>query len=213
MGALWPWVCVALLGGLVGLTELVSRYRDDPAAAIGGISSWLYIGLNALASLGALALLESELSAAIRPEELIGRVLLAGTVAAAFFRSSLFVFKIGDSDVQVGPGLILQVLLDVIDRAVDRKRAEERAEEIGSVMQGIDFEKACLSLPSMCFALMQNLTPDEQIQVGEQITILQASDMSARSKTLALGLLLMNLVGKRTLNAAVNALGKEIRSD
>lgn len=42
----------------------------------------------------------------------------------AFFRSSLFTIRVGDKDVPLGLGLILQVLLDVTDRAVDRGRAD-----------------------------------------------------------------------------------------
>lgn len=209
---LLAWVATALLGALVGLTELLARYRDDPWAAVNNPGGLLYLSINALAALAAMAVLASGVAAEITPENQVGRVLLAGTAAAAFFRSSLFIFKVGESDVQVGPGLILQVLMDVVDRAVDRRQAAYRARELGKSMAGVDFEKAHEALPTICFALMQNVSAQEQAQVAGQIRVLSASQMSAHSKSLALGLLLVNMVGHKTLGAAINALGSEIRS-
>jgi len=70
----------------------------------------------------------------------------------AFFRSSLFTIRVGDKDVPLGLGLILQVLLDVTDRAVDRGRARPRALLVGKVMDKVLFKKAQVALPAYCFA-------------------------------------------------------------
>jgi hypothetical protein len=50
------------------------------------------------------------------------RVVLAGTGAMAFFRSSLFTIRVGDKGVPLGLGLILQVLLDVTDLCSRRRK-------------------------------------------------------------------------------------------
>ena len=44
------WAAAAVLGGLVGTSELISRYKDDPAASIKAWSGILYITINSAAS-------------------------------------------------------------------------------------------------------------------------------------------------------------------
>jgi len=53
----WSWVdwaVVLALGGVVGASELISRYKDDPRTAIQGWPAILYIAINGAASVGAL---------------------------------------------------------------------------------------------------------------------------------------------------------------
>ena len=76
MPDLVDYLVAALLGALVGGTELVSRYRDAPQSALLSRPAWLYVFLNASAS--ALAL----------------------WLAMALFRTSLFTVRAGDRDVE-----------------------------------------------------------------------------------------------------------------
>src|SRR5688572_24141135 len=153
------WI-VGLVGTLLGLCELLSRYRDEPIRAVLNVSALAYILINGGASLVALLLLNVwKVDFGLGPDDAVKlRVMLiltGGLGAMAFFRSSFFTFRLGENDVPLGPGLIMQVLLDVTDRAVDRGRAAPRALAITGIMKEIDFDKAHLALPSYCFALMQ----------------------------------------------------------
>ena len=56
---LLDWVAVALLGGLVGTSELISRYKDDPWAAIRNWPARFYIAINGAASVGALGVIHA----------------------------------------------------------------------------------------------------------------------------------------------------------
>ena len=51
----WAYLAVAAIGGLVGMSELVARYRDEPARAVRNTPALVYIGINASASILALA--------------------------------------------------------------------------------------------------------------------------------------------------------------
>jgi hypothetical protein len=106
MPDLVDYLVAALLGALVGGTELVSRYRDAPQSALLSRPAWLYVFLNASAS--ALAL----------------------WLAMALFRTSLFTVRAGDRDVGVGPGSLLQTLRDAVDREVDRARGQARGSRL-----------------------------------------------------------------------------------
>ncbi len=212
MSADFYWV--GSIGLLVGLTEILSRYRDDPWQATLNAGALIYVSVNFIAATIALFLLRDVFPVTFNLENIpanadkirLLRIVVAGLGAMAIFRSSLFVFRIADKDVSIGPGLVLQVLLDVTDRAVDRARARPRALIVSKIMQGVDFTKAEVALPTYCFALMQN-----QLAFAKQLSQLAAANMSTITKSLALGLALMNLVGEHVLRAAVDTLGAQIK--
>lgn len=204
------------LGCAVGTSEIVSRYRDAPGRALMTGSAWLYIGLNAAASLIAFALvrnvdaLKDVGGTGDGTGKLLVQALLAGLSAMALFRSSLFTVRVGNTDIGIGPAAFLQILLTATDRATDRARAKPRATAVRQIMGGISFALAKEALPSLCFGLMQGLTPDEQVTFGVQVKALETSTMEDGFKANALGLSLMNLVGEGVLRQAVDMLRAEI---
>ena len=206
---------VFLLGALVGVAELVSRYKDDPGGALRSRPGLLYLALNALAGLFALILVyKFDWRFDLEPGDKLRwtRILLSGFGSMGLFRSSLFKVRAGDVDIGVGPSSFLQVVLNAVDREVDRLRAEARARQIGAIMAGVTFSKAAVALPTICLALMQNLPKEDQEQLGRQIQALQAPAVSDDGvKALALGLYLMNVVGRDVLAAAVASLGSKIK--
>jgi hypothetical protein len=215
----WWYVLVAVLGGTVAIGELVSRYRDAPVRAVLTPSALMYLAINAGASVGALALARafdwhfgadgSADSNAVR----ITQALVAGFGAIALFRSSLFVVRVGNKDVGMGPSAFLQSVLEAADRGVDRGEANIRSRVVSDVMRTVDFQKAHQSLPAYCLALMQNPPEDAQAQVGRQVDALVVGKMTDSAKALLLGLLLMNIVGGEVLRSAVNGLGRDISRD
>jgi len=209
------YAIVALLGGLVGIGELSSRYRDAPGRAISCLSAGIYVALNLAATLAALALIRVfDVKFGLTGDKLRWtQVLVAGFGAIAVFRTSVFIARVGDQDVGMGPSGVLQAMLKVADRGVDRSRAKARAKEVAKAMTGVSFEKAQVALPAYCFALMQNVTQEEQEAVAERIVgKLRKANMPDSTKALALGLALMNIVGDGVLLAAVDTLGASIKS-
>lgn len=209
------WI-VFVVGGFLGLCELLSRYRDEPFRAVLNLPAIAYILINAGAALLALLLLnvwrpDFGLDATADAEKLrVIRILVAGLGAMAFFRSSIFNFRIGETDVPLGPSLIMQVLLDVTDRAVDRGRAAPRGAVVSEVMVDIDFDKASLALPAYCFALMQNVTKEEQSAIGQQVQALNTPNISPPIRSYLLGLVLLNIVGETVLKEAIKHLRPHI---
>lgn len=213
----WYYVVAGLIGSGVAIGELVSRYRDAPFRAILTPPAWIYIALNAGASLAALAIARAfnwkfgvegtSADAAVRWTQ----TLVAGFGAMALFRSSLFIVRIGDQDVGMGPSAFLTNVLGAADRGVDRHRADERSKLVGNVMKDVDFTKAYQSLPAFALGLMQNVPAETQTQLGRQVDALRASTMPDPARVLLLGLLLMNVVGGEVLQSAVTGLGNNIK--
>lgn len=207
------FVAAGALGALVGAVELASRYRDRPSALLGVASAWLYVLLNAAASIAVLWIVHifnwrfgtsADQAAALQ-------VLVAGLAALALFRSSFFTVRIGDQEVGVGPNLILSMLLGVADRGVDRMRAKDRSQQVTRIMRGVHFARARVALPAFCLALLQNLPEKEQQELAVALEALADSEMTDTQKSYALGLLLINIVGPEVLQSAVTALDEEIR--
>ena len=116
--------------------------------------------------------------------------------------------RIGDTDVGIGPSALLQSLLAAADRMINRDQAQGRANDVAGTMRDIDFDKARTSLPSLCFLLVENITPADQEGVSDQIKRLAAaSDVSADQKSIILGVYLIRQVGADVLDLAVQALG------
>jgi hypothetical protein len=207
------FIVAVLIGALVGTGEIVSRYRDAPERALWTMSALLYILINAAASCVALYVIW-RFKVAVTADSLrtiITQTLMAGFGAMAFFRTSLFIVRVGDQDVAIGPVAFLQVVLSATDRAVDRVRAEARAVSVTDCMEGVSFDRAWTALPSFCFALMQNVPSDEQQGVGDAVTALKGSAIDNETKVKNLGLLLLNVVGTKVLLTAVNELAQQIR--
>jgi hypothetical protein len=203
------WAAVAVLGGVIGASELISRYKDAPGAAIKSWPAILYISINSVASVSALGL--------ARVNGWFGasrwtQILMAGVSAMAFFRTSLFVVRAGDRDVGVGPSGFLQIFLAAADRAVDRKRAAARSDAVAQVMKDVDFTKALKALPPYCVALMQNVSPEDQQVLNRVLEALDKREGEPSVKALLLGIELINVVGVDVLTTAVSSLGDQIRS-
>lgn len=206
---------VMLVAALVGIGELISRYRDAPTDVLRRLPAVLYVTINA--SAGAVALLvidEFGWTFGVTGEGAtrIAQVAAAGLSAMAILRAAVFTVRVGDVDVGVGPNLLLAVVLDAADRAVDRERANRRNALVAEIMDGVDFDKAKQALPSYCLTLMQNVPKEEQRAVAEEVKSLDgASDLNRTVRTLNLGLALLNVVGEDVLRASVRTLGEEIR--
>lgn len=203
------WAAVAFLGGLVGTSELVSRYKDSPTAALFSRPAIFYVAINAAASVLALMVIHRN------PSWFTPRwqqVLAAGISSMALFRTSLFTVRAGDKDIDVGPSAFLQIFLHAADRAVDRVRAAARSGAVGPIMDGLDYDKAFKALPPFCLALMQNLSDDDQQDLAKRLKALDERPGDPPVKAKLLGLALINIVGEDVLKSAVKSLRDQIQS-
>lgn len=208
------WIVVGILGAIIGATEIISRYRDEPVEALATLPGFVYLVINIAATLFALFLTRlfgwtfgASTEAGIRWVQ----VFAAGFGAMALLRASFFTVRVGEEEVSVGPSKFLQTILISVDEGVDRERARSRSNRVSRIMADVSFEKAYQALPAYCFALMQNLPQEVQEEFANQTVLIRNGEMTERIKSLLLGLALMNIVGDNVLVTAVEALGDEIR--
>ncbi len=213
-----PWrgivdlAIVAWFSGFVAYGELASRYHDSPTRLIGAPPTPLYLLINIAAGVAALLIVNRlGITLGTKAPRLYA-ILLAGFGAVAFFRTSLFTLRIADADIGIGPSAVLQSLLAAADRMIDRDQAQGRATDVSGIMRDVDFDKARKALPSLCFILVENMTPADQEGVSQQIERLaEAAGVSTDQRAIILGVYLIRQVGADVLDLAVQALGAEIR--
>lgn len=212
-GLLGDYIIAASLGAVISSGEIVARYRDEPWDTLRSLPSIFYMLINALASMGALTIVRTfgmNFGASETNTPLI-QVLVAGLGAMMIFRSAFFTMRVNGQDVAVGAASFLQVMLDAVDREVDRRRAILRADRVRRIMEGIAFDKALTALPTYSIALMQNMEDEDQKKLLADLNKLSAfPDFDEDVKSQILGLAVMNYLGEDVLQASVDALRSRI---
>lgn len=212
----WGYFFVILIGGLVGGVELLGRYLYAPLRAILSPSGAVYVLVNMAAAAAAYYMVgahgfnifeHQDKSAPTELDEL-KTTLLAGFGALAFMRSSLFKIRVGDNEIGIGPASILDTLLLVADRGVDRREAVVRALEVRAALGSADPENGARLLGAYCLALMQNVPLDKQTEIKESIKkIVDEQTGNAAIRLDLIALKLSNVVGSSVLEAAVQMFG------
>lgn len=207
-----------LFGVLVGLSEVLSRYRDAPGRAAMSLPGVLYIGFNGAASILALYFIRrilplwtdpaavpavaggnaSELGALARD------ALLAGLGAMAILRSSILTARVGSKDVEVGPAAVMEIFRAAMDRQIARKRAVARATDIAAAMEHVSFRTCYQALTGIALSLLQSASAEEKEEVERRVAALASeTGRSDRDKALELGLILADSVGFAALASSV----------
>ncbi|MFZ3559824.1 hypothetical protein [Streptomyces sp. BH055] len=200
-------LCSAI-GALVGVSELISRYKDEPMRVFTAWGAWFYIAVNCGAAAISLWLTRSFDLSFGAPEgqaRTILQVLVSGLGAMAFLRSSFLKPKVDGKVRLLGPGAILDAFLLAAEESVDRRQGARRARIVAPIMAPISFNAAYKPLVEHCIELMQNMPTGKAQELRKSVQSLSREDATEASKTLRLGLKLMNAVGPKLLEEAVKS--------
>lgn len=103
----------------------------------------------------------------------------------------------GGEKLGIGPDFVIDTILNVLDRYIDRQRAYERARIVKEAIYGIDFNKARMPLIMLVTRSMQGITDSEMKELGRKLKELEdAKELSNQEKSYALGFMLLDLAGE-----------------
>ena len=204
------FVCLAgAFGGIVGASELVSRYRDEPMRSLATVAGASYVFLNALVSgltYGLLTRYADGLLPGLADDPLMTSI-VAGFGAMALLRSKFFTLRTASGEsISVGPDAAISTFLDAADRGVDRSRASRRlalvfqqASKVQRPADGPDFLEISI-------AALQNLSDEDKARFVKRIETVRGSDYTAQLKLQALCYELLTLIGERNFFDLMNNL-------
>ncbi|TMQ90650.1 hypothetical protein ETD83_34510 [Actinomadura soli] len=206
----------ALIGGAIGLAELVARYRDKPITAALSPGGLLFVFVNASASIVALIAVTASGWTFGLPETtpeaslVIVRVIAAGFGSAAVLRMSFAPAQSGA--VGTGPVALLNGVLRITDGELERKRALSRLSH--NDLAGLSFARDHAALAELCCHLMREFDLSEAQRLGGLAAELSSrDDLTDADKLDCWGLELTRLVGERAIRQAARRLRDRPREE
>jgi hypothetical protein len=208
MSAIVGWGLLSFaIGALAGVSEIVSRYRDEPLRATVNRFGMAYLLLNGLASVlayGFFVRYPTKILPAIGDDLLLASI-VAGFGAMAVLRSNFFIFRTEDNkEYPIGPSIVIETFLRMLDRKIDRQRALVRQQQVFEQMKGIaDFDKAANYLEASLLSF-QNLTQEEKADIAAVITeYRQATNWPPVLRMMAVGFPFLTIAGEENFAAVI----------
>jgi hypothetical protein len=151
-------VAAMAISGGVGAVELMGRYRQAPVRAVLSSSGFLFVAVNVGAAALAWYLLHvwHPASAPYTTKDKVTEMFSAGFGALVLLRAAVLKVRVSESDVGVGPAALLDSLLLIADRGVDRREGVARARDVTRLVARDPVTVANL-LGKYSLALMQNV--------------------------------------------------------
>lgn len=214
-----------MIAGGVGAVEIMGRYRQAPLRALMSGSGFAFVVVNVAAAAVAWYLLhvmgwmESLTPSRLKCVKMYGycedqnvkAAVIAGFGALVFLRASIFKVRVNDSDVGVGPAALLDSLLLIADRGVDRREAVARSRDVKNLHALVKEDKDKISVASLLgkysLALMQNVDDRTRSDVENAIKEVLADQTTPDAIKLDIVALKLGVVvGPDVLEAAAAAL-------
>lgn len=201
-----PAALAAAFGALTGLSEILSRYRDEPIKASFNRYGFTYLAFNAIISFLAYLLLVRyavQLFPAIAGDWLL-RAIVAGFGAMVVMRSKLFTFSASDGqEYAIGPSIVVDTIVKTIDQKIDRKRAADRQKKVCEHLQEVgDFDRAAQYLQASLLSFQQ-LTESQKRDIAAVVSEYKGSDWDHRLKVMALGFAFLTVAGEENFTQVV----------
>lgn len=187
-------------GGIVGASELISRYRDAPMQAVRSPAGVTYVLTNGVVSGLTFGLL-SRYSSALFPglaDDALLRSIVAGFGAMAVLRSKFFTLRTArGEDISIGPDAAVTAILDAADRGVDRARAARRLALVFARSSQITRPAAGPDFLEISIAALQNLSSDDRTIFVERMKTVVESPYPDTLKLQAICYTLISLTGEQ----------------
>jgi hypothetical protein len=202
----------AVAGVAVGTVEILDRYRDEPGRTLIRWPAIPFLAVNGVGAALAFALVHGLGWTLGLPDSVSdGGVIVIQALAAAF--ATLAIFRVQFLSVGRGPGAtavpgpsaLLELLLTVCDRAIDRSRGPERQAVVTQVLVDLSFEDDHVALTQLAVSSLSRLKGEDADSLGRISRDLTAKvGMTDHQRMVCYGLDLLRLTGADTLRAAAD---------
>lgn len=196
-----PALLAFLLGSILGMAEIISRYRDEPLKAMRSSYGFFYILFNGIISfLGFFLILRYPDVFGVANDRL-KTAFVAGFGAMVVMRSRIAVIKGPDNkEISIGPDYAVNAFLQLIDTNIDRFRAARRQEIVIANLSNIrsfgSFDEAAKYLFASLLAF-QHLDDALKSQLNAIVSEYDKQILPIDIKYLAIGFVFLTIVGEK----------------
>ena len=203
-------------GALVGASDIISRYRDEPYRAIFSPPGRIYMSLNGLISLATYALLvkyRTNVLPALKDDNLLTSV-VAGFGAMMFMRSKLFNFRTeGGENFSVGPDAVLSTFLSSVNRRVDRFLSAIRQEMVYEEAIAVLNPQNAPKFLEIYLTAYQSIPDAEKKELADDIkAVLDRTDLDHQLKLMAISFGFLNIGGYKNFKSLMTLLRRHQNS-
>jgi len=173
-----------------------------------------YLILNGVISLAAFAVLhryQDQIFPSLKSDLFLTSV-IAGFGAMAVFRSKFFTFRSVDGkDFPIGPSIVLDTVLRMIDSKIDRRRATERQAQVFDTTVNLhDFGNVANYIEASLTSF-QNLSQDDKTEIKKVIDQYRGlTNWPDTLKSLGLGFAFLNISGEENYDQVISNLKRFI---
>lgn len=204
------YLLTILISLFVASSELFTKFKDEPFKILIHKSSWAYLTFNALIAAICLYLLTKTDIFGKTEFDFLKAALTAGFGSTILMRSKFFKVNVSGKEVAVGPEMIINVYLETLETKIDRERALIRKKLVEKTMAPIDFQKAKGYVETTILASLQNPSPETTKFLMDKIeAIAESTEKDEKEKSLALGYLILDIMGEKFLQELFNDKGFE----
>jgi len=189
-------VCASLL---FATAELFTRFRDEPFLITRNITSWFYLLINVLISLITLLLITRTELFGTSQTDWIKAGLAAGFGASVLLRSKFMKINVDGREVALGPEIIINIILEALERKIDRDRSIVRKVLAEKCMAEIDFQLARDYVVMTIVGSRQIISDERTKELMDEVRKIDESSLSDADKSISLGYLILDFMGERFL--------------
>jgi len=200
-----PYFVSFLIGGLVGLTELLSKYTWSFCNIFKNSAGWLYISVSGSGSLLAYFFIVSfGLMPSVKATGWFWHVFISSVLGVAVFRSSFANLDVGGKQFSAGVGVILDVFKKRAERNLDQDIQDSLYITVLPLVSKLSFAAAKDHLVLLSSEVLRSLSDQEKkeyLKGVDRISKLTAPDSS---KMVVFSLLLINLTGEKLFKTIID---------
>lgn len=213
-GSIYAYFFAGVIGGAVGLAELLSRYRWSLGSILRLAAGWGYLLINgAVAAFAYLAALDWGFGDTLHGKPEHWRVLLVSVGAMFLLRSSFAQVRFGSYDVGIGLVAILEVFSRRAERRLDQIIATKRWSSVNKACTNLSFRSTRAYWCAVADTTLASQNDDERAAFRATIEKIDEMPVDDDTKMHVLAMALWELLGDGLFETAANEASERFKNE
>ncbi len=207
----FPFIVAFLIGAVIGLTELLSKYTWSAKAVLTSAPGWGYLSISGLSTLLAYSFAYSlDLLSPLALQGEYLRVVACSLMGTAVLRSSFANLKIeGGKEFSAGFQGILDVFRERAETSLDQRMQEDTIDLVSPIVENFSFFTSKEHFCALGIDLLQSVSPDKKESFYQAVAKLESSPVPDSTKMVLFSRMLIELTGEKLFRKIANQVEKD----